>query len=1245
MRLNRLEISGFKSFPDRADLHFDDGVTAIVGPNGCGKSNVVDAITWVLGEQSAKSLRGERMEDVIFAGSDARRPTSAAEVKLKLAGVTVRKSDPVRQIEIGDAAPEEPTPEEPLLARDVEVSRRLYRSGESEYLIDGEVCRLRDVQDLLMDSGLGVKHYAVIEQGKIGQILSSRPAERRQLIEEAAGVTKFKSRRRAAELKLEAAQQNLTRIDDIVYELERQRGSLKRQAAKAKRYKKLREELRRWEKVLFARRYAALAQTIEAARTRLAETREREAGVAGRVAEAEARLEQLRLDAVAADSRANALREQAHAAELETGRLQQQLDFDRRQVESLGQQMLDIASELGVLSARRDPVQEEIAERRQALARAEAEREEAARAVAVEERAYAATLQELSAYERAVEQARSEVYSGLNAVTALMHAIERAVEGRERASQELERLDVEQEELRAEIERVAGDKERASAALKKSQEELESTRAALAGQASALASARIEREWRANEIRARERDLAASNARLASLEELDAARAGYGDAARALLASDDAGVRHEGSVADHLEVSSRYERAVEACLGELLQFVVVQDREDALRGLAYARERELGRCGFLVIGAGAQDVDLEAPAPVAGLVPLHEALQIRGPWAAVIRSLVGRAWIAESTDLALAAAARTSDRVVTLAGEVFRGAHLVTGAGKETSRGILAVKREIKELRERQATEHEGLQGLASEVGSLESRVAQVEQALAALDADVHRHEKSILGFELQANRGVEELDRLERRRDLMNSERRRAEEETATLRRREDDAQASILSLQSTQRDLDERLSLSQQQLLGGRDTQSSAANRVADAKAAHAALVERAVGVSQEVRRLVESAHDLESRVAARHDDRQRAADRRTELEALIVAGHAQLDADVQRLAALKSEVSDADNLGSDLHADVLRQEQTTRDARKELDGLRDIVSQSEVARATSEADLSHLSEACRETLQLSLEDVGAEVAALEAAGDLPADGVVLSADVDGEGEDGEPGATPDGAAEGEDAEATMPVEVEAAPRVLSAEEAIAALKGKIDRLGPVNMMAIEQFDELESRHSFLTAQRKDLVDSIAATGDAIKRIEKTTRERFREAFEVINVNFERTFTTLFGGGRAGLILIDESDELESGIDIVAQPPGKRLQNVQLLSGGEKALTAMALMFAMFAYRPSPFCLLDEIDAPLDDANVGRFVEMLQGMQHHTQFILITHHRRTMEIADRLYGVTMEEPGVSKLISLKLN
>src|SRR5947207_6633447 len=347
MRLQRLEIAGFKSFPDRSELTFDSGVTAIVGPNGCGKSNVVDALTWVLGEQSAKSLRGDRMEDVIFGGSDARKPTGAAEVRLKLGGVAARVPGNQYRDIVGSttlvggggelaATTAVVVDEEPLIVRDVEVMRRLYRSGESEYLIDGESVRLRDVQDLLMDAGLGIKAYAVIEQGKIGQILSARPTDRRQLIEEAAGVTKYKSRRRAAELKLEAAQQNLTRVDDIVFEVEKQRGTLKRQAAKARRYRRLREELRRWEKVQFAERYRLLGEAIDAARRKLGGARERESIAAARVAELEADLGRARIELVEADSRTTAAREAAHARELEIGRLQPQIALDKQQVDALG---------------------------------------------------------------------------------------------------------------------------------------------------------------------------------------------------------------------------------------------------------------------------------------------------------------------------------------------------------------------------------------------------------------------------------------------------------------------------------------------------------------------------------------------------------------------------------------------------------------------------------------------------------------------------------------------------------------------------------------------------------------------------------------------------------------------------------------------------------------------------------------------------------------------------------------------
>jgi chromosome segregation protein len=387
--------------------------------------------------------------------------------------------------------------------------------------------------------------------------------------------------------------------------------------------------------------------------------------------------------------------------------------------------------------------------------------------------------------------------------------------------------------------------------------------------------------------------------------------------------------------------------------------------------------------------------------------------------------------------------------------------------------------------------------------------------------------------------------------------------------------------------------------------------------------------------VQRLEEAAHELEERVVAGQEDLRRALARRRELEDAIVAAEARLDEGLRIFDGLRERVREADDRSQGLRARFDAHEGRIREARRALEAVRAEAAQLDVARATAEADLTHLAESCADNVQATLDAVAAEVEQFERDGLLasprPVDDAPDAAEMEGEPAPADPAAADEPAPQ--------------AFRPMTPDEMVADLRAKVERMGAVNMMAIDQFDDLESRHTFLTAQRKDLVDSIAATGDAIKRIDKTTRERFGEAFAAINQNFEETFSTLFGGGRAGLVLLDESDQLESGIDIIAQPPGKRLQSVQLLSGGEKALTAMALMFAIFKYRPSPFCLLDEIDAPLDDANIGRFVEMLQGMQKQTQFILITHNRKTMEIADRLWGVTMEEPGVSKLISVQLN
>jgi chromosome segregation protein len=1264
MRLQQIEIAGFKSFSDRSHLSFDRGVTAIVGPNGCGKSNVADAITWVLGEQSAKSLRGDRMEDVIFNGSDARKPTAAAEVRLRLADVVTPVPGDGNGVDRGNGHGDghgnghgdgngraaaggnghgngngggdgHPHADLASIARSVEVTRRLYRSGESEYLIDGQICRLRDVHELLMDTGLGAKAYAIIEQGKIGLILSSRPTDRRQLIEEAAGVTKYKARRRAAELKLEAAQQNLTRVDDIVFELEKQFGSLKRQAARARRYRRLLEEVRRWEKALFAGKYRDLAEALEDVRARLSDARIRESAGAARVTSAEADVARLRMELVDADARATAARESVHACELDINRRQQQMEFDRQQMKSLERRIADIGAEVELLEVRREPGRAALAGRRETAARAGEECGQAAAALRRVEAEQAAAHGQVEGLEADVEAARSEVFAALSAATALRHAVGSAEEARARVGETLAGLEVEVADFRVERDRVEADCAAAADALRRAQEAADAARVARAAREAELADARREHERRSGSLRTQEQELAALTARLGSLEELQKTRAGYTDGARMVLARADARVGHMGAVADYLDVSPRDERAVEACLGEVLQHVVVRTHSQALAGLDLIREENAGRCGFLVLdGAGraAAAGDRDTTPVAAGAVALGSVMHAHGPHGAAIEAAVGDAWIVESLDDAVRGARSTDAPIATLAGDVLRGSHLVSGGSRDQSRGILAAKREIKELRGAAATARARQEQCTADVASLETRIAQAVEAVAALDTEHHRQDKAIVGFALQLQRATEDAEHLRQKAQVLETERQRADEERRSLEAREREAQESIARLDQEQREADERLACAQRRLFEAREAIEDLGRHVADARASYAALVERTAALDAEVQRLDEASIELDARVEAclanvRETERDREARR-----VVIADAERLLDADIGRLDSLRAHVRAAEDAVAGMRQDADAREKAVHEARRALDAIHADLGELEVGRATAESDLAHLANACVERLQTTLDDVVAEQEQADRRGGDALEAAAVAGPESDEPLDDEIG-------ESERAEGSRA----AAPS--TPDDRIAQLRAKIDRIGPVNMMAIEQFDELSTRHTFLTTQRKDLVDSIQATGETITRIDETSARRFRAAFAAINENFQGTFSTLFGGGRAGLTLLDASDSLESGIEVIAQPPGKRLQNVQLLSGGEKALTAIALMFAIFQYKPSPFCVLDEIDAPLDDANIGRFVEMLEGMQAHTQFILITHNRKTMEIANRLYGVTMEEPGVSKLISLELN
>ena len=1258
MRLQHLEISGFKSFPEPAKLFFDDGVTAIVGPNGCGKSNVIDAITWVLGEQSAKSLRGDRMEDVIFSGSDARKPVGTAEVKLQLAEVTaaagaVGAPKPAtsaegathvgREADADLAAPDVQGDDAdidellPLISRDVEVGRRLYRSGESEYLLDGRVCRLRDIQDLLMDSGVGVKAYAVIEQGKIGQILGARPTERRQLLEEAAGVTKYKSRRRAAELKLEAAKQNLTRVDDIIHEVEKQRRALKRQAAKARRYGRLRDELRRWETIGFARRYQVMGEAIKSARRRLDAVRAREQAAAAQLALVDTERERCRIELAEAEGGATRARDAAHARELAVERRQQQITFDTQQADALADTLAEAMRDLEDLQARLDPARHELDAHVVDAERCGTERDEVGGTLRAKEAALAQAQHALDGLEGDVEAARSDVNAAINAATALRHAVEHATAGQTRLADTLAKLDAEAGDVTVETQTVVAARERARAAERATREALERARVACADCDAKLGSLRVEREARAGALREREHELAGDTGRLTSLRDLEATRAGYSDAARLLLSASGSGVRHLGSVADHLEVEPGRERAVEACLGDLLQYVVVGSRADAEAGLALVRRHGAGRAGFLIIETSEGSRQPASP-PDAGLMSVADVVRVEGDGAAAIRAAIENRWLAGSFDEAVRAGCRTTAPIATPEGDVFHGAALVDGGAKGEALGILAIKREIKALDEKIEADHETVRRLTAAHVEMVAASDRAETALTECQQEQHQQEKVMLGHELQLASLGEQAERLVRKLDVIETERRTAGEERDRLEARRTEAQASIGRLEVEQRVADERFMSSQRSVLDARESIDALGNELAETKAAHAALVERASALEASALRLELASQELASLLARRTTDHTRTRTARAALIASVAASTQQLDADVTGLATLRQDVRETDEQMLRLRAQLETQDGEVRVTRAGLEEIRAEVSELDIARVTAERDLAHLEETCRDTLQLTLDDVLAAMAALEREGAIIPDAELMAAESVEEPCDQD---TDTAAGARETAPSGMPA---ATTGPVTAEDMVVALKGKIDRLGPVNMMAIEEFDDLDERYEFLTTQRDDLVESIRATGDAIARINRTTGERFREAFTAINTHFQETFSTLFGGGRAALVLLDENDLLESGIDIIAQPPGKRLQSIQLLSGGEKALSAMALMFAIFKYKPSPFCLLDEIDAPLDEANIGRFVEMLRSMQSDTQFILVTHNRKTMEIADRLYGVTMEEPGVSKLISVQL-
>lgn len=1261
-KLQRLEITGFKSFADYTEVVFTgNGITAVVGPNGCGKSNVSDAISWVLGEQRAKSLRGAEMKDVVFQGTKNRKPSGMAEVVLHM----VRDED---AFDIDDAELEDidatlseidelavdvdaleaetiENPEqvvvEPIVetngfhegeievekvqaaqvgsaqtverviktkrhwrprsfaldfapGESVAVARRLYLSGESEYLLNGKTCRLRDIQDLFAGTGLSGSHYAIIEQGRIGQILSAKPTDRRNLIEEAAGISKFRTRQRAAEARLETAKTNLNRIGDIVSEVEKNANSLRRQAGKTRRFIALQEEFRVFQRQYFAAEGKHFESLISDLEKQLAAAVEAEQALVKKVAEMEEAARESTQAARAEEEALSSIRQKHSDAELERDRTAREHRYQSEQIVELGNRAEALRNEIDALTERIGVVE---AERGRLIEDEQKESTDAAAAEAVlleAEGLFAAKIADVKAIEGDLEKRRAELMQHTAAGERFAETARQLGNNRDRL---LERITgLEREEQRAgesHLEHIA-ESEKIADELVSERSKLESLQTEKAGFLVEAETARSVVRETEETLKLVQQEFSRVKHRLETLQELDEKRAVYAPEVQKLFAEQsNIGVELKGVLADFLRVDAGAEKAVESLFGPMLQTVLVGSVEDARRVTDWLSREESGRIAALIVG----ESDLENAVSIPGSASIADLLGVSQELRNVLREIFPREMSARLVD-SFDGATNSGETLVNVTGDILvNGRLFISGStpADEQNASLLAFKRELAGLETLAATLQVDLNAAEFSAQAERTKLAEIEEKAVDVQSLIIKVERHILGLESQETLTKQEIDRAERHRKVVVEEIVQAKNEVTEIESRISEADQNArnaIELQSgAQTDLDAiALSLTKAREISENENEILNQKRTLAATSA-----ERRRSAQSALRRVENEKKELESRIVQQKQDL-------TETDA--------------KIEQLKSSISD-----------ISGQIAASSDAKEtEQAELAEALKKLTAARENADAVSTGLAEVNHKASDALNERAAIEVRQTEALTHLKNINEKCSQEL--------------GAAL---AEVTQSETLQEDFDLAEARARVEDMRQRLEAFGAINMLAVDELDEAEERLLFLTSQRQDIIDSIASAEEALQEIKERSRERFVQAFAAINANFTEFFQELFGGGRGEMTLLESDDVLEAGIEVVAQPPGKRLQNILLLSGGEKAMTAIALVMAIFRYRPSPFCLLDEVDAPLDDANVGRFVNKIASMAEKTQFIVITHNKRTMEAARALYGVTMQEAGVSKIVSVK--
>ncbi len=1180
MRLESVALHGFKSFAEKTVLKATPGITAIVGPNGCGKSNISESVRWALGEQSAKSLRGQRMEDLIFHGSASRKPVGFAEVELTFS------NDGVLSVPWTEVA----------------VSRRLYRTGESEYFLNKNLSRLRDILDLFAGTGANPRAYSVMDQDKLNHVLTAKPHERRVFIEEAAGIARYKQQRNETQGKLDAARQNLVRVRDVMDEVRRQLASLERQAKKAQQYKTLQTEKRDLGLALVAADYAGLAGEGERLAAELVRVRDGEQGLRTRLASLAAREARAREALQESEHRLSDLRQAVAKVQGELERL-----LERR--EQMGVQI----RELGDENVRLD---EEVRATTERLSSIVSEREEVRRALRDAEQLAADRSRASAEFESAVERQRAALALERDHAEALrleqtrlaaerIDLMRSAGELREREAQlgrRAERLAAELAQTRTEADRLVSERAALTVVRNRAAAEfssLEEERRRLDAEEAGETRRSIEAEARLADARVA---LAARRSSFEALSELERAREGYGAGVRAVFAEDRrvALLGVVGTVADLLEVPPAMERAIEAVLGERLQWVVVERFEHARTAVAYLRDRGLGSATFLPLehlpvadGPGPDD---------NGVRWVTRSVSANAPH--LVHHLLAQVAIVDHLDEAEALWRRNGvvATYVTPGGEVLGPTGRLHGgenrASAATEHSLLARKRQLRDLEGEVQRLSAVVDAGQTEVTTLGASVVALREQSAGLGRSVQARLAERLAGEKDLERAAQEHERVQRHLETISAESRQvareAEETGATL--------ARLTQRIAVARDAEEAIEAAaarvREAIEGAQADETALGAELTACRVDLASATERVEALGRELPRLDEIGRDLAQRLA-------QAGQRQTQL--------------AERRAWLADERERTDLAAREVAVERDRTDAAARQATEEHDGLASELRAVEHDSRGAESELGRLVASAHEIDIHSTEcRVRREELGQEAWRVYGVDAPALLARHD-------PARDLDGVRN----------------RVADLEERLAAI-------GPVNLVADDEYRELDERLTFLRAQHDDLTASIKDLEKALRGMTRTAQDRFVQAFDEINLHFGRLFERLFEGGRAELRLVEAEeggDPLDTGVELMAQPRGKRLQTVTLLSGGERALTGLALLFAIFYFRPSPFCVLDEVDAPLDDANIHRFLRVLRELTGQTQFLVITHNRKTMEAADVLYGVTMEEPGLSTLVSVNLN